>query len=118
MNSNSLGIWVFKYEAQEKDRCNLLNMSRKERIRRSERESTTSIPFYHKMAEYKQSQLYFFPDARANLSVGNLTHTQFHSFILVTLSLSLSELSFTLSISLFGLVSQLLQAHALCIPLT
>lgn len=71
-------------------------------MERSERESATSVPFYNKMEEYKQSQLYFFPDASANLSVGNLPYTYTVSLFYPSYSLSLSlvEPTFTLSVCL------------------
>lgn len=73
-------------------------------MRRSERDSTNSIPFYHKMAECKQSQLFFFPDASANLSVGNLPYTYTVSLFYPSYSCSLSlfEPSLTMSVSLLA----------------
>lgn len=78
--------WLNVKHRERERQILFMNRRRKERVIRGERKSTTSIPFHHKMAECKQSQLHFFPVAPVNLSVISLTHIQ-------SLSLSLSLLS-------------------------
>ena len=83
--SNSMDVRVITCTVEtergrERERRRLRNRCRKERIREYKRKPTTFIPFHHKMAEYKLSQLYFFPVAPANLSVICLPHIHSHSY--------------------------------------